>query len=75
LPDARILKLRREIIGMNEHQSASNDSGERRPKNKANMDQPQEEFIEAESSHADRDKDHGDELQYASHSASWRNEQ
>lgn len=36
---------------------------DKRPRNKANMDQPQEEFIQAQSSHVDDD----DELQYAFH--------
>lgn len=43
-----------------------------RPKNKATMDQPQEEFIEPESKPAERDVEHGDELPHAGQQESGR---
>ena len=36
-----------------------------RPRNKANMDQPQEEFIEPQSAHSNPDKEHADEVENA----------
>ena len=44
-----------------------------RPRNRANADQPQEEFIDAQGSHFDieRDQEHGDELLHASHGGRW----
>ena len=47
-------------------------SQEQKPRNKANMDQPQEEFIDSQPSHFEHDIEHGDELQFASHSDRWK---
>jgi hypothetical protein len=44
---------------------------ENRPRNKANMDEPQEEFIESQPSRFEWDKEHGDELEYATHLHLW----
>jgi hypothetical protein len=43
----------------------------RRPRNKATMDEPQEEFIEACSSRFECDREHGDELRHATHTNRW----
>lgn len=37
-------------------------TGEKRPTNKANMEQPQEEFIAPESAHFEQDRGHGHEV-------------
>ena len=54
------------------HQDTHYEETHRRPRNKATMDEPQEEFIEAESSHAQHDREHGDELKNASHASVWQ---
>jgi hypothetical protein len=33
-----------------------------KPRNKANMDQPQEEFVDLESAHVEHDREHGAEV-------------
>jgi hypothetical protein len=57
---------------MNRRQSPTKVPADQKPKNKATMDQPQEEFIDSQSSHVEHDIDHGDELQYVTHSNQWR---
>ncbi len=52
-------------------QSAAPERDQTRPRNKANMDEPQEEFIEACSSRFECDREHGDELQHATHTDRW----
>ncbi len=44
-----------------------------RPRNKATMDRPQEEFIAPESAHADNDREHGSEVNDTSHRSIWEN--
>ena len=63
-------------MGIMKPDETTDERGLRRPRNKANMSEPQEEFIEPESSHTqrshpDHDVEHGDELQYATHSSVW----
>ena len=42
------------------------------PRNKANMDQPQEEFIEPQSAHSNPDMEHGDEIEHVEQMADFR---
>lgn len=42
-----------------------------RTRKKVNVDQQQEETVMPQSAHGERDVEHGDELQYASHSSVW----
>ena len=44
---------------------AEKNPAHKKPPNKATMDQPQEEFIEPDSAHAEQDKDHEEEVKYA----------
>lgn len=61
----------REASGTMKHEDQHDSRSTGRPRNKATMDEPQEEFIEADSSHGEHDREHGDELQHASHTTAW----
>lgn len=59
--DKRTLASAHELIGMSE-KADTKDPAHQKPGNQANMDQSQEEFIEPESAHPNRDKEHGEEM-------------
>lgn len=44
------------------HMSTPNKPAMQKPRNKANMDEPQEEFIDPESAHPNHDRGHGHEI-------------
>ena len=60
------------VMNVREHPAGP---AETRPTNKATMDQPQEEFIQPDSSHVERDREHGDEMRPAAHANLWAKRQ
>jgi hypothetical protein len=49
----------------------TDERGHRRPRNKANMNAPQEEFIDPEGAHPREDRDHGAEVEHLTHTTLW----
>jgi hypothetical protein len=56
---------------MNRRQSSAKTPFEEKLRSKATMDAAQEESIEAENLRAERDQEHGDELQHVTHVNRW----